>query len=76
MAVKLAEYRFSTDYDSFENILNRIYSTIGSSAYNNLGIDRPSSGNAGYIRIYDDISEEAIQNVGKICRANGGEPYN
>jgi len=76
MAVKLAEYRFSTDYDSFENILNRIYSVIDLSAYHKLGIDKPSSSCAGYIRIYDDLPEEVIQNVGKICRANGGEPYN
>jgi hypothetical protein len=73
MATKLAEYKFETDYDSFERITNRLYDELGSSAYYKLSIDKPSSSYPGYVKIYDDLSDQESNTAGRICRTNGGE---
>lgn len=73
MATKLAEYKFSTDYESFSKIKSRLCDALGSTAYYNLSFDDPSSSSPGYIRIYDNLSDDQIVTAGKICRAHGGE---
>ena len=76
MASKLAEYKFQIGYDNFEKMTSRLYEELGSTAYYKLSIDKPSGDYAGYVRIYDDLTEEEATKAGRICRTHGGEAYN